>query len=112
MLYRPLGQSGLQVSALTLGSMMFGEQTSAEDSLLIIDKAWDQGVNFVDTADVYNGGRSEQIVGEAVARNRQDWVVASKAGFGAVDGLPNRSGLSRKHLFNAIEASLTGMVSD
>ena len=54
MLYRPLGQSGLQVSALTLGSMMFGEQTSAEDSLRIIDKAWDQGVNFVDTADVYN----------------------------------------------------------
>lgn len=112
MLYRPLGQSGLHVSALTLGSMMFGEQTSAEDSLRIIDKAWDQGVNFVDTADVYNGGRSEQIVGEAVARNRQDWVVASKAGFGAVDGLPNRSGLSRKHLFNAIEASLTRMGTD
>ncbi|MBO0369504.1 aldo/keto reductase [Pseudomonas putida] len=112
MLYRPLGQSGLQVSALTLGSMMFGEQTSAEDSLRIIDKAWDQGVNFVDTADVYNGGRSEQIVGEAVARKRQDWVVASKAGFGAVDGLPNRSGLSRKHLFNAIEASLTRMGTD
>lgn len=112
MLYRPLGQSGLQVSALTLGSMMFGEQTSAEDSLRIIDKAWDQGVNFVDTADVYNGGRSEQIVGEAVARNRQGWVVASKAGFGAVDGLPNRSGLSRKHLFNAIEASLTRMGTD
>lgn len=112
MLYRPLGQSGLQVSALTLGSMMFGEQTSAEDSLRIIDKAWDQGVNFVDTADVYNGGRSEQIVSEAVARNRQDWVVASKAGFGAVDGLPNRSGLSRKHLFNAIEASLTRMGTD
>lgn len=112
MIYRALGQSGLQVSALTLGSMMFGEQTSAEDSLRIIDKAWDQGVNFVDTADVYNGGRSEQIVGEAVARNRQDWVVASKAGFGAVDGLPNRSGLSRKHLFNAIEASLTRMGTD
>lgn len=112
MLYRPLGQSGLQVSALTLGSMMFGEQTSAEDSLRIIDKAWDQGVNFVDTADVYNGGRSEQLVGEAVVRNRQDWVVASKAGFGAVDGLPNRSGLSRKHLFNAIEASLTRMGTD
>lgn len=112
MLYRPLGQSGLHVSALTLGSMMFGEQTSAEDSLRIIEKAWDQGVNFVDTADVYNGGRSEQIVGEAVARNRQDWVVASKAGFGAVDGLPNRSGLSRKHLFNAIEASLTRMGTD
>lgn len=112
MIYRPLGHSGLQVSALTLGSMMFGEQTSTEDSLRIIDKAWDQGVNFIDTADVYNAGRSEEIVGEAVARHRQDWIVASKAGFGPAEGLPNRSGLSRKHLFNAIEASLTRMDLD
>lgn len=112
MIYRPLGHSGLQVSALTLGSMMFGEQTSTEDALRIIDKAWDQGINFVDTADVYNGGRSEEIVGEAVARNRQEWIVASKADYGPVDGLPNRSGLSRKHLFNAIEATLTRMGTD
>jgi aryl-alcohol dehydrogenase-like predicted oxidoreductase len=112
MIYRPLGRSGLQVSALTLGSMMFGEQTSTEDSLRIIDKAWDQGINFIDTADVYNGGRSEEIVGEAVARHRQDWIVASKAGFGPAEGLPNRSGLSRKHLFNAIEATLTRMGTD
>jgi hypothetical protein len=112
MIYRPLGHSGLQVSALTLGSMMFGEQTSTEDALRIIDKAWDQGINFIDTADVYNGGRSEEIVGEAVARNRQEWIVASKAGYGPVDGLPNRSGLSRKHLFNAIEATLTRMGTD
>lgn len=112
MIYRPLGQSGLQVSALTLGSMMFGEQTSAEDSLRIIDKAWDQGINFIDTADVYNGGRSEEVVGEAIARHRQDWVLASKVGFGPVDGVPNRSGLSRKHIFNAIEASLTRLGTD
>lgn len=112
MIYRPLGQSGLQVSALTLGSMMFGEQTSAEDSLRIIDKAWDQGINFIDTADVYNGSRSEEIVGEAIARHRQDWVLASKVGFGPVDGVPNRSGLSRKHIFNAIEASLTRLGTD
>ncbi|CAG8863526.1 1-deoxyxylulose-5-phosphate synthase YajO [Pseudomonas fluorescens] len=112
MIYRPLGQSGLQVCALTLGSMMFGEQTSTEDSLRIIDKAWDQGINFIDTADVYNGGRSEEIVGEAVARNRQDWIVASKVGFGPAEGLPNRSGLSRKHIFNAIEATLSRMGTD
>ena len=68
MIYRPLGHSGLQVSALTLGSMMFGEQTSTEDALRVIDKAWDQGINFIDTADVYNSGRAEEIVGEAVAR--------------------------------------------
>ena len=112
MIYRPLGQSGLQVSALTLGSMMFGEQTGTEDSLRIIDKAWDQGINFIDTADVYNAGRSEEIVGEAVARHRQDWIVASKVGYGPADGLPNRSGLSRKHIFNAIEATLTRMDTD
>ncbi|MBH3429805.1 aldo/keto reductase [Pseudomonas alkylphenolica] len=112
MIYRPLGRSGLQVSALTLGSMMFGEQTSTEDSLRIIDKAWDQGINFIDTADVYNAGHSEEIVGEAIARNRHEWVLASKVGFGPADGMPNRSGLNRKHIFNAIEASLTRLGTD
>ncbi|ROL70659.1 aldo/keto reductase [Pseudomonas vranovensis] len=112
MIYRPLGQSGLQVSALTLGSMMFGEQTSTEDSLRIIAKAWDQGINFIDTADVYNAGRSEEIVGEAIARHRHDWILASKVGFGPAEGLPNRSGLNRKHIFNAIEASLTRLGTD
>lgn len=112
MIYRPLGRSGLQVSALTLGSMMFGEQTSTEDSLRIIDKAWDQGINFIDTADVYNGGRSEEIVGEAIAPHRHDWVLATKVGYGPADGVPNRSGLSRKHIFNAIEASLTRLGTD
>ena len=107
MIYRTLGQSGLKVSALTLGTMMFGEQTNTEDSLRIIDKAWDQGINFIDTADVYTAGRSEELVGEAIAHHRQDWVVASKVGFGPADGLPNRSGLSRKRIFNALEASLT-----
>ncbi|MFK3725253.1 aldo/keto reductase [Pseudomonas monteilii] len=111
MIYRALGQSGLQVSALTLGSMMFGEQTSDEEALRIIDKAWDQGINSIDTADVYNGGRSETIVGQAVARRRDDWVVASKVGYGAADR-PNASGLSRKHVFNAIDATLARMGTD
>lgn len=112
MSYRTLGQSGLQVSTLTLGTMMFGEQTSTEDSLRIIDKAWDQGINFIDTADVYTNGRSEEIVGEAIASRRQEWIVASKVGYGPVDGIPNRTGLSRKHIFNAIDASLTRMGTD
>ncbi len=64
--------------------------------LRIIDKAWDQGINFIDTADVYTNGRSEEIVGEAIARHRQEWVLATKVGFGPPDGMPNRSGLSRK----------------
>ena len=92
--------------------MMFGEQTNTEDSLRIIDKAWDQGINFIDTADVYTGGRSEEIVGEAIARHRSDWVLATKVGFGPVDGLPNRSGLSRKRMFNALEASLKRLDTD
>ncbi|EPN22065.1 oxidoreductase, aldo/keto reductase family protein, partial [Pseudomonas syringae pv. actinidiae ICMP 19070] len=82
MKYRTLGQSGLKVSTLTLGSMMFGEQTAAEESLRIIDKARDQGINFIDTADVYNGGRSEEIVGHAIAAQRSDWVVATKVAIG------------------------------
>jgi len=112
MTYRILGQSGLKVSTLTLGSMMFGEQTSTEESLRIIDKAWDQGVNFIDTADVYNAGRSEEIVGEAIASRRNDWIVATKVGSGTGDGLPNRAGLSRKHIFNSIEASLSRLDTD
>jgi aryl-alcohol dehydrogenase-like predicted oxidoreductase len=112
MSYRTLGHSGLQVSTLTLGTMMFGEQTSTEDSLRIIDKAWDQGINFIDTADVYTNGRSEEIVGEAIASRRQEWVLATKVGFGPVDGVPNRSGLSRKHIFNGIDASLTRLGTD
>ena len=112
MIYRSLGRSGLQVSPLTLGSMMFGEQTGTEEALRIIDKAWDQGINFIDTADVYNAGRSEEIVGEGIARNRHDWVLATKVGYGPGDGVPNRSGLGRKHLFNAVEASLTRLGTD
>ncbi|KPU54057.1 aldo/keto reductase family protein [Pseudomonas fluorescens] len=112
MSYRTLGHSGLQVSTLTLGTMMFGEQTSTEDSLRIIDKAWDQGINFIDTADVYTNGRSEEIVGEAIASRRHEWVLATKVGFGPVDGVPNRSGLNRKHLFNGIDASLTRLGTD
>jgi len=112
MIYRSLGTSGLQVSALTLGSMMFGEQTSAQDSLRIIASARDQGVNFIDTADVYNQGRSETLVGQGVAAHRQDWIVASKVGMGPSDGAPNRRGLSRKHLFNALDASLARLGSD
>ncbi|EGH66311.1 aldo/keto reductase family oxidoreductase, partial [Pseudomonas syringae pv. actinidiae str. M302091] len=112
MKYRTLGQSGLKVSTLTLGSMMFGEQTAAEESLRIIDKARDQGINFIDTADVYNGGRSEEIVGHAIAAQRSDWVVATKVAIGPADGVPNRAGLNRKHIFNAIENSLRRLDTD
>lgn len=112
MTYRTLGQSGLKVSTLTLGTMMFGEQTNAEDSARIIDKAWDQGVNFIDTADVYNAGRSEEIVGKAIAARRSDWILATKVAIGPADGVPNRAGLNRKHIFNAIDDSLRRLGTD
>ncbi|WP_397450829.1 aldo/keto reductase [Pseudomonas sp. NA-150] len=112
MTYRILGQSGLRVSTLNLGTMMFGDQTSTEESLRIIDKAWDQGINFIDTADVYCAGRSEEIVGEAIATRRDNWVLATKIGSGPTHGVPNSSGLSRKHIFNGIEASLSRIGTD
>ena len=112
MIYRTLGQSGLKVSTLTLGSMMFGVQTGTEESLRIIDKAWDQGVNFIDTANVYNAGRSEEIVGEAIARHRSEWVLATKVGSSSGNTAPNTSGLNRKHIFNEIESSLRRLDTD
>ena len=72
MLYRQLGISPLKVSALCLGTMMFADQTDAQEAAAIVASAREQGVNFIDTADVYTGGRSEEIVGEAIARRRHD----------------------------------------
>jgi aryl-alcohol dehydrogenase-like predicted oxidoreductase len=112
MTHRILGQSGLKVSTLTLGSMMFGVQTSTEESLRIIDKAWDEGVNFIDTANVYNAGRSEEIVGEAIASRRSEWVLATKVGSSSGNAAPNSSGLNRKHIFNEVESSLRRLDTD
>ncbi len=112
MQYRTLGRSGLKVSTLTLGTMMFGGQTSAEESLRIIHNAFDQGINFIDTADLYNGGRSEEIVGQGIAERRDQWVLASKVGMGGADGPPNRRGLSRKHILTSIDESLKRLGTD
>lgn len=117
MSHRPLGRSGLLVSPLTLGSMMFGGPTDADTSRRIIDTAFDQGINFIDTADVYNAGRSEEIVGQAIAARRDDWVLASKVGMGPADGPANRGpanrrGLGRKHILRSIEASLRRLGTD
>ncbi|RBL66656.1 aldo/keto reductase, partial [Pseudomonas sp. MWU13-2625] len=79
--YRYLGRSALKVSPLCLGAMMFGGETDEATSSRIIDKAFDQGVNFIDTADVYHAGRSEQVVGRAIASRRDSWVVATKFGY-------------------------------
>ena len=103
--YRSLGRSGLQVSPLCLGAMMFGGATDEATSARIIDLARGQGVNFIDTADVYNGGESERVVGRAIAAHRNWWVLATKLCNPTGEG-PNARGSSRRHAFTAVEASL------
>lgn len=103
--YRRLGRSGLRVSPLCLGTMMFGGATDEAQSRRIIDHAHDAGINFIDTADVYNEGRSEEVTGRAIAAHRQDWVLATKVANPMGTG-PNRSGLSRRWVMQACEGSL------
>lgn len=112
--YRSLGRTGVQVSELCLGTMMFGGKTTQEDSISIIDRAIDAGVNFIDTANVYAGGRSEEVVGEALKRNgkRQYIVLATKV-HGRIDpDDPNGRGISRRHIIEQCEASLKRMQTD
>jgi len=111
MRYRRLGRTGLEVSALCLGTMTFGGRTSAADAKRIVDHAFDHGVNFVDTADAYNAGTAEEIVGEALTANRSHWMLATKAG-NAVSNDRNQRGLSRRWLVQACEASLKRLKTD
>lgn len=111
--YRYLGRSALKVSPLCLGAMMFGGQTDEATSQRIIAKALDQGVNFLDTADVYNAGASEEVVGRAIAAQRDKWVLATKFGFTANPNPgPNERGISRKWIYQAVEASLKRLGTD
>lgn len=102
--YTTLGQAGLQVSRLCLGTMTFGRESNKADSHQMLDRFIDAGGNFIDTADAYSSGDSEKIVGEWLGgKTRHDLVIATKVRFG--DGLNNR-GLSRKHILAAVEGSL------
>jgi len=103
--YRKLGRSGLKVSPLCLGTMMFGGPTTEADAKLIAAHARDAGINFIDTANAYTDGRSEEITGRIVRADRGWWVVATKLGNKVGKG-PNAGGLSRRHCFDAVEASL------
>lgn len=103
--YRSLGGSGVKVSLLCLGTMMFGGPTDEATAAGIIARARDQGINFIDTADGYAGGRSEEIVGRAIAADRGWWVLATKIANPTGQG-PNARGLSRRHVQQAVEASL------
>jgi aryl-alcohol dehydrogenase-like predicted oxidoreductase len=109
--YARLGRSGLQVSRLCLGTMMFGGATDERSAQDIIDDAHEHGVNFIDTADVYNGGESERVVGKAISARRDKWVLATKLGNAVGEG-PNQSGLSRRRVIEAAEQSLGRLGTD
>ena len=103
--HRPLGRSGLKVSPLCLGTMMFGGPTAEAEAKRIAAHARDAGINFLDTANVYADGRSEKIAGRIIRADRGWWVVATKLGNPVGPG-PNQRGLSRRHCLDAVEASL------
>ncbi|WP_375389567.1 aldo/keto reductase [uncultured Amnibacterium sp.] len=113
MQYRPLGRTGVLVSPLALGTMMFGPWGNDDeaDSIRVIHRALDAGINFVDTADVYSSGRSEEIVGKALAGRRDDVVLATKF-FMPMDDAPNRSGGSRRWIIREVEDSLRRLGTD
>jgi aryl-alcohol dehydrogenase-like predicted oxidoreductase len=111
MQYRKLGRSGLKVSPLCLGTMMFGGQTDEPASARIIARARDAGINFIDTADVYNDGRSEEIVGRGIGPERDHWVLATKMA-NVMGAGPNQRGLSRRWMFQAADASLRRLGTD
>jgi len=112
--YRPLGNTGVQVSPLCLGAMMFGAwgNQDHDDSVRIIHRALDAGINFVDTADVYSGGESEQIVGKALAGGRRDDVVLATKVHGGMGKDPNEQGNSRRWVTTEVENSLRRLQTD
>ena len=111
--YRPLGRTGVQVSKLCLGTMMFGAwgNTDHDDSIRIIHRALDAGINFVDTADVYSAGESEEIVGKALKGRRDDVVLATKF-WGPMGDAPNQGGVSRRWIVSEVESSLRRLGTD
>jgi aryl-alcohol dehydrogenase-like predicted oxidoreductase len=117
--YRQLGRSGLRVSALTLGTMTFGGRggfsavgaTDVVGARRQVDICLDAGVNLIDTADVYSGGLSEEILGEVISGRRDSLLVSTKVRMG-MGGGPNDAGLSRHHIISGCEASLRRLGTD
>jgi voltage-dependent potassium channel beta subunit len=110
MTYRRLGRSGLKVSVLSFGSWVsFGPQLDVENGAACMEAAYEAGVNFFDNAEVYAGGKSEQIMGDIIADlgwERHSYVISSKFMFGIHDGVNTRNTLNRKYLLEAVEPSL------
>jgi aryl-alcohol dehydrogenase-like predicted oxidoreductase len=112
--YRTLGRTGVKVSPLCLGAMMFGAwgNRDHDDSIRIIHRALDAGIDFIDTADVYAQGESEEIVGKALAGGRRDDVVVATKFHGRMGDDPNRRGNSRRWIMRAVEGSLRRLGTD
>jgi aryl-alcohol dehydrogenase-like predicted oxidoreductase len=112
--HRSLGSTGVMVSPLCLGAMMFGAwgNTDHEDSIAIIHRALDAGINFIDTADVYSRGESEEIVGKALAGGRRDSVVLATKVHGTMGEDPNQYGNSRRWIVKEVESSLRRLGTD
>src|SRR4051812_21934704 len=111
---RPLGRTGVQVSQLCLGTMMFGTwgETDHDESIRVIHAALDAGISFVDTADVYSRGESEEIVGKALAGGRRDDVVLATKVHGSMGDDPNQRGNSRRWIMTEVENSLRRLGTD
>jgi len=109
--YRRVGQSGLKVSEICLGTMTFGNGADKAEADRIVSLALDAGVNFIDTADAYNAGVAEAMLGELLAERRHDVVIATKV-FNPTGAGPNDSGMSRLHIMRAIEDSLRRLNTD
>jgi aryl-alcohol dehydrogenase-like predicted oxidoreductase len=111
MRYRNLGNSGLQVSVLGLGTNAFGGRADKDTSIRVLHHAVENGITFMDTANVYTGTKSEEIIGEAFEGRRQDVILATKVGLKRGEG-PNESGSSRQHIMRELEASLRRLRTD
>ena len=112
--HRNLGRTGMQVTPLCLGAMMFGEwgNPDHDESIRIIHRALDAGINFIDTADVYSRGESEEIVGKALAGGRRDNVVLATKVHGTMGDDPNQYGNSRRWIMREVEDSLRRLGTD
>jgi aryl-alcohol dehydrogenase-like predicted oxidoreductase len=109
--YRTVGRTGVRVSRLCFGTMSFGDTADEAESGRLFRRCRDAGINFFDTADVYSGGRSEEILGQLISGTRDELVIASKV-FGRTGQDVNAGGLSRRHIVRAVEASLKRLGTD
>ena len=108
---RRLGNSGLKVSAIGLGGNTFGRTVDGDAAVGVIRRALDVGINFIDTADIYSFGRSEELVGQAIAGRRSEVILTTKCGMAMSDD-PYHRGLSRRWIMSSIEASLRRLGTD